>query len=441
MRRACVSYFDAQARALGQQLASHPVRHVINVTTMDDASHHITDRADAAEEVITVLASRQRLVVRYRAECSREPMQVQLQVPVAFVKKANAASLHAALVARMAVSAGGAGRLWNDALLRDKLQDTELVCVVYISDAAAANKAIIARELEACRQSVRHTVPLVLHVCCMHHQAALAKKPLVLAIEGLAANLVRLAHLVETASARNAIEMAVREIVRDSFCCVPCTTLPAQCTRSRTRWALLLQEFGSCDLPPAIGVSLLHMLNGDVRSNTMVHYCLPGCCRSADEAFSKLETCVIESMTRWPAVPLLYRWKAFEPALSYTLRNLAMHRVLPRALAIMGRKRAKVGTPSEDQSFGQAQLTRATAVENMINDEATLGNLGMVALAAQPIDHIMNCLFIEEPRQPRPPTTPPPPRGISTSVFLDMVLRRLGNKAIHMVHMGSPMFS
>ena len=62
--------------------------------------------------------------------------------------------------------------------------------------------------------------------------------------------------------------------------------------------------------------------------SSLVHWCPPGCC--PDERKTKLRAREIleASMGSLFECPLLYRWKYFEPALAYCLRNLSLHGLL-----------------------------------------------------------------------------------------------------------------
>ena len=59
------------------------------------------------------------------------------------------------------------------------------------------------------------------------------------------------------------------------------------------------------------------------------HWCPPGCC--SDEVVTRRRVRAVLGFTlgRLFPIPLLYRWKHFEGALAYTLRNMTLHHLLP----------------------------------------------------------------------------------------------------------------
>ena len=61
----------------------------------------------------------------------------------------------------------------------------------------------------------------------------------------------------------------------------------------------------------------------------ITHWCPPGCCADDHAARQKMRSLLDVSFAKLFPVPLLYRWKHFEGALSYTLRNTCMHDLLP----------------------------------------------------------------------------------------------------------------
>ena len=61
----------------------------------------------------------------------------------------------------------------------------------------------------------------------------------------------------------------------------------------------------------------------------LCHYCVPGCCPDPLTTRRKVRDVLQCCLGRLFAVPLLYRWKHFESALAYTLRNVSVHGLLP----------------------------------------------------------------------------------------------------------------
>lgn len=79
---------------------------------------------------------------------------------------------------------------------------------------------------------------------------------------------------------------------------------------------------------------ILTMLNDDwnrpLRQNCgkLTHYCVPGCCASDKACQTKIKAALRASVGSFFDVPLLYRWKHFDPAAQFVLRNIIIHNVM-----------------------------------------------------------------------------------------------------------------
>ena len=88
------------------------------------------------------------------------------------------------------------------------------------------------------------------------------------------------------------------------------------------------------DLTPDEREHLLCMLNDNWEESIeqlqgkLCHYCVPGCCPDTLSTRRKVRDVLQFCVGRLFAVPLLYRWKHFEAALAYTLRNVSIHGLL-----------------------------------------------------------------------------------------------------------------
>ena len=51
--------------------------------------------------------------------------------------------------------------------------------------------------------------------------------------------------------------------------------------------------------------------------NTIVHWCGPGCCSSESHCQDRFKEAIDIALGSFPDIPLLYSWKAFEPAANY----------------------------------------------------------------------------------------------------------------------------
>ena len=64
----------------------------------------------------------------------------------------------------------------------------------------------------------------------------------------------------------------------------------------------------------------------------MVHWCGPGCCSSESHCQDRFKEAIDIALGSFPDIPLLYRWKAFEPAANYALRGCLLHQIWPHVL-------------------------------------------------------------------------------------------------------------
>jgi len=66
--------------------------------------------------------------------------------------------------------------------------------------------------------------------------------------------------------------------------------------------------------------------------NTIVHWCGPGCCSSESHCQYRFKEAIDIALGSFPDIPLLYSWKAFEPAANYALRGCLLHQIWPHLL-------------------------------------------------------------------------------------------------------------
>ena len=170
-------------------------------------------------------------------------------------------------------------------------------------------------------------------VFCAHHQASLARKPSILAMDGLATALVRMTHSQHTTKFQNRLEIFMDRVAGNverrvvgqipasvaNFSRINAKTL-SLCT---TGWTAKEQEL------------VLSTFNGDwsepMDGFSIMHWCTPTCCQTNGECIDKVKACLELLLP----VPLLYRWKHFEPCLEYAFRGLAIHQIMSQAFAFV----------------------------------------------------------------------------------------------------------
>ena len=164
---------------------------------------------------------------------------------------------------------------------------------------------------------------------CMHHQASLARKPNILALEGLASTLVRFGRTMRATKFQQGIVDAIQSLAERMD-----RKVVSEMPRSSEQWLAsqrtLFDLAGGGAFAEDEKQLIVTMFNGhwqsareEWQSGSWVHWC-NGCC--PDLATSKLRAlqALKYLFLRFPSEPLLYRWKHWEPFLE--------QRVLSRAL-------------------------------------------------------------------------------------------------------------
>lgn len=114
-----------------------------------------------------------------------------------------------------------------------------------------------------------------------------------------------------------------------------------------------------------------HDWSVDLRSNCnrIVHFCRAGCCSSDDECHQKCRVALYAAAYRLWDIPLLYRWKHFEPAAEYVLRCLLLHGVLVSAWAHVcepGDKEVNLQAVDEDNPDISPAMRQAVRVNKVL---------------------------------------------------------------------------
>ncbi|CAK9110389.1 HMG box domain-containing protein [Durusdinium trenchii] len=150
-----------------------------------------------------------------------------------------------------------------------------------------------------------------------------------------------------------------------------------------------------------------HDWSVDLRSNCnrIVHFCRAGCCSSDDECHQKCRVALYAAAYRLWDIPLLYRWKHFEPAAEYVLRCLLLHGVLVSAWAHVcepGDKEVNLQAVDEDNpdiSPAMRQAVRVNKVLAMLTSPDAIENFAKALLYTLPLSQFMDELsFVESCR-------------------------------------------
>lgn len=149
--------------------------------------------------------------------------------------------------------------------------------------------------------------------------------------EHAGAGMVRLAHAAQTSLFVQRLDHAIDVLVHNMVC-EHVVELPRsiEATMEVNRKKLAVCHLG---LKPEDADLLLTMLNTDWGTPLdqssgfpkLIHICQAGCCSSVADSQKKLKRALRASIAPVFPVPLLYRWKFWDEAVQYCLRNLVCH--------------------------------------------------------------------------------------------------------------------
>jgi len=149
---------------------------------------------------------------------------------------------------------------------------------------------------------------------------------------GLAAGLVRMAHASKSSLFLQRLEVAIdsiaESVIRHTVVELPKKVLDWKQANSHKL------DICSGYVSDETRNMIVEMLNDDWtisvkdRGGKLHHYCPPGCCESMKACQIKMKSALKGTVGSFFDVPLLYRWKHFDPAVQFTLRNLVIHGLL-----------------------------------------------------------------------------------------------------------------
>ena len=166
---------------------------------------------------------------------------------------------------------------------------------------------------------------------CLHHQASLAKKPSLLAIDGLCSSMVRFARAMRSSKFQDQFTSGLDHIASKIDRRVV-EHLPHICQGWKTTNMEVLRLF-SGELCESERNKIIDMFNGHWadsfdESGKWIHFC-SGCCETHEDAVARARECLRILFESFPQVPLLYRWKGWEPCQSYVGIGCLLHGFLP----------------------------------------------------------------------------------------------------------------
>ena len=218
---------------------------------------------------------------------------------------------------------------------------------------------------------------------CLHHASCLAKKPGLLGIEGLCSTLVRLARAMKSSKFQSVFDDNVQYLA-SRMCRREVPSLPSvigdwleerQTFRNMVFSGLREEDHKLC-----MQIFNDIWINGNERSlfrkgGTWTHWCPPGCCASELESRSRGKQALRVLLQIFPDIPLLYRWKGWEPCLFYCIRGCVVHGFLQFALTHSANvdtvnKLESLDEDSPDMSFSLKQEVRLSKAIKVFNSES-----------------------------------------------------------------------
>eukprot|EP00435_Cladocopium_sp_Y103_P050187 s1190_g15.t1 len=286
-----------------------------------------------------------------------------------------------------------------------------LKMVITCTDALPTNHLVQAISVQDWRRKAAagdFNAATTLHVMftCMHHAACLAKKPGLLSVPNLCSNMVRLTRAMKSSKFQDNFEKALTGIAER----MDRRVVPELPSSVKTWWEnnRALVKMALSGLPPEAQEIILAVFNdpwrfdpNTWREGCFVHWCTAGCCRSADEAKVKSREALRRLCQEYPAIPLLYRWKHWEPALNWAIRGTFCNGVLQYALSMCSdessvAKFADLDPDSPDLSFALKQEVRLTKSVAFLTSDSIWQDLGVSFLVSNPLADFMDHVsFIE----------------------------------------------
>jgi len=210
---AVVSHTQAQKNQL-REFLSKDLKHVVLVRVADDTNVWIQgtlgeEKSKAkAKRVASALGVCQRIAVREvlnvqdgRTLCK----EASINVPYQVLPQANAATIRDRLQKWSLLSSAGCSvHLGGDSVLSE-LKRIPMKVIISCVDSLQANMTVLGAEQHAWEQKRQAGDRLAsttaeINIPCFQHQCCLAKKPGILAVEGLASGLVRMAHCMRAST-------------------------------------------------------------------------------------------------------------------------------------------------------------------------------------------------------------------------------------------------
>ena len=233
---AVVSHTQAQQKQLREFLRKE-LKHMILVRVADDTNVWVQgtlgekESSAKAKRVASALGVCQRVAIRevLSVQGGRSLLkEASINVPYQVLPQANAATIRDRLQKWSQLSSAGCSvHLGGDSVLSE-LTRVPMKVIISCVDSLQANMTVLGAEQHAWEQKRQAGDHLALgtaelNIACFQHQCCLAKKPGILAVEGLASGLVRMAHCMRASTFSQRFEKFRSSLEsRIERRCVPC---------------------------------------------------------------------------------------------------------------------------------------------------------------------------------------------------------------------------
>ena len=359
-KRSLYSYIHAFALALKQLFegcssgTSPPPLHVLNTHIVDDTSTKMRGPSAQTDRlaVYTVMNTVQTLHVRKKF-CFENGMVLddgdscinfRIPTPLMILDNPDTNGIYKSFISCAFVTSQGVGKmLCNFGVPNDLVPETAWQTFIFVGDALRANNSAYKQECKAMAKNnannIRRKHLAIKFKCCIH-QTCLIRKPIVLMLPRVWSTIVRLSHLFEGMSFRKSFARTLTALISTNFQYMEVPELPPASHLWKLKSDTLRASFRcQSKMRRSAFESCLDFLNGDLNSDCFFHFCVRNgnkrCCEGKEDALAKILKILVPFCSKGYQVPLLYRFKHYDEAISFISFGTVVHNVLSRTLINM----------------------------------------------------------------------------------------------------------
>lgn len=352
--RLLVSYLKAWCQAVASFFCQHEVSHVVLTAVVDDTNIRVAEVPSSTvptwrlSRVTAVMNCCQQLLVSFREKPGQGDNTGQdvndndndtgwslkfftVQTPMIALPKSDRDTLSVHLMGRLLFFLGKVSRAYQSmGLPADLSLQARLQGVILVFDSLKTNIAMMKQFREVVHQHHNEDVAVkgnnfhpMLPVCCLLHQLALARQPMLLGLSGYWSTVVRLSHLFESNSFRNNFRVSLLRVLCKNFIYIPVAEMPNESCEWRAERVRMYRYTHESSKRIQLHNSLSKFDNGNPTVPSLVHYCQGHCCRgdcqTDKENYALAQICKLYMLLfsyGFP-VPLTYRWVHAQRALQY----------------------------------------------------------------------------------------------------------------------------